>query len=201
MSCFFSKEKAPPRRTIFLSIYGDISVGKSSLLNCFVRREFPEQTEPTYYDYFSCDLKHGEHTYEVMLFDTPGNFQTACLMPSMLRKSEGIFAVYSEADILSLQSLVLHWLPWIIKNAIQLKCILLIGNKTDLLVHLRNEAEQKHFNLLIEMAQSTCSGHRMQLVHLSAKHDDYDTLEHVFTSFAQQVITHSTAQPSLLVES
>jgi small GTP-binding protein len=202
MSCFeWKTTKKQYRTAVYMSIFGDVSVGKTSLLQCFVNHEFPDTTEPTFFDYFSCTLTHGDREYEVMLFDTAGKMdETKTVMPQMLRRSEGVLVVYDESRLPTLQNLVLHWLPWIFSMASELKSILLIGNKTDLLQE-RSKEDQAVYDLLIEMAQRACGKRRMQLARISARVDSYETLEALFTSFAQRVVSLSTAKPSLLIKS
>ena len=118
-----------------ISIIGDSSTGKTSLIIKFTQSQFDENLTPTIgIDYFLKDVtcKDG-NTYKIKIMDTAGQEQYHSMTLNMLKICKGILLVYSITDKDSFNNLESKWINEINDHVdVNNIPIVLIGNKKDL---------------------------------------------------------------------
>ena len=118
-----------------ISIIGDSSTGKTSLIIKFTQSQFDENLTPTIgIDYFMKDVtcKDG-NTYKIKIMDTAGQEQYYSMTLNMLKICKGILLVYSITDKDSFNNLESKWIDEINDHVdVNNIPIVLIGNKKDL---------------------------------------------------------------------
>ena len=118
-----------------ISIIGDSSTGKTSLIVQFTSSTFDENMTMTVgIDYFMKDVKCNDgNTYKIKIMDTAGQEQYHSMTLHMLKLCKGILLVYSITDKNSFDNLESKWIneinEFININNIP---IVLVGNKKDL---------------------------------------------------------------------
>ena len=118
-----------------ISIIGDSSTGKTSLIIQFTSSKFDEKMSATIgIDYFMKDVtcKDG-NTYKIKIMDTAGQEQYHSMTLNMLKICKGILLVYSITDKDSFNNLESKWINEI-NDSVDVNNIpiVLIGNKKDL---------------------------------------------------------------------
>jgi small GTP-binding protein len=118
-----------------ISIIGDSSTGKTSLILQYTTSEFSENMSTTLgIDYFMKDVKcYNGKEYKIKIMDTAGQEQYHSMALHMLKLCKGILLVYSITDKKSFENLESNWIKEI-NEFIDIKNIpiILIGNKKDL---------------------------------------------------------------------
>ena len=118
-----------------ISIIGDSSTGKTSLILQYTTSEFSENMSTTLgIDYFMKDVKcYNGKEYKIKIMDTAGQEQYHSMALHMLKLCKGILLVYSITDKKSFDNLESKWIneinEFININNIP---IVLVGNKKDL---------------------------------------------------------------------
>ena len=118
-----------------ISIIGDSSTGKTSLIIQFTSSKFDEKMSATIgIDYFMKEVtcKDG-NTYQIKIMDTAGQEQYHSMTLNMLKICKGILLVYSITDKDSFNNLESKWINEI-NDSVDVNNIpiVLIGNKKDL---------------------------------------------------------------------
>ena len=118
-----------------ISIIGDSSTGKTSLILQYTSSEFRDNMTTTLgIDYFMKDVKgFNGIDYTIKIMDTAGQEQYHSMSLHMLKLCKGILLVYSITDKQSFENLESNWINEI-NEFIDIKNIpiILIGNKKDL---------------------------------------------------------------------
>ena len=118
-----------------ISIIGDSSTGKTSLIIQFTSSKFDEKMSATIgIDYFMEEVtcKDG-NTYQIKIMDTAGQEQYHSMTLNMLKICKGILLVYSITDKDSFNNLESKWIDEINDHVdVNNIPIVLIGNKKDL---------------------------------------------------------------------
>ena len=119
--------------TIKLFILGNFSVGKTSLINKFVKNSFRDFYLPTIgFDYTTKIITlPNEKKVEIYFYDTAGQERYRSIAFNLLRSSDGVILIY---DITKKETF--NAIPMWIESIRELKGndfpIILIGNKSDL---------------------------------------------------------------------
>lgn len=61
---------------IKITIVGDDTIGKTSLLETYTRNKFPQHTLPTVMDIHECNISVDDKDFALTLVDTAGIYQT-----------------------------------------------------------------------------------------------------------------------------
>ena len=113
-------------------VSGDRYVGKSSLINAFLGKEFNPNIYSTYLtDFFSKTIYLEGNSYKIMLIDTPSSERYRAVLRSYLRNITIIILIFDMAQKRTFLELE-HLLDFIIENTNKKVKIILIGNKSDL---------------------------------------------------------------------
>jgi small GTP-binding protein len=122
-------------------VIGNTSVGKTSLITRIVQSEFIENTSPTTGTaFYAYRPKNPDHP-EIQLWDTAGMERYRSLNKVFYREAIGAFLVFDLTNYASFQDLD-SWIREFIANAKPNPCIVLCGNKSDL-VNERNVADDE----------------------------------------------------------
>jgi len=115
---------------------GEQDVGKTCLVQRYIKDEFKEHTTPT----IGCDLqvKHIHHrgqAVQLMLYDTAGMERFRFIVSSYYRKANGAVLAFDLTSRESFETIETHWLPEVDRYAPQNVFKLLVGTKSDLTDH------------------------------------------------------------------
>ncbi len=78
-----------------LVIVGDVSVGKSAIINCLLGQNFKDEYEASVgVDFFSKTIKFKNKSLKLQIWDSAGQEKYKSLIPSYIRGSALIFVVY-----------------------------------------------------------------------------------------------------------
>jgi len=109
---------------------GDVSVGKTSIINCILGQKFVEDYEPSIgVDFFSKTMKYKNQNIKLQIWDSAGQEKFKSLIPNYIRGASIIFLVYDCTNKNSFDNLD-NWIDFI--NNIENGNIFIIGNKIDL---------------------------------------------------------------------
>jgi len=132
-------------RDIKITVVGDTSVGKTSLLISYTTNSFPGEHVPTVFDNYSANAIVDEEPISLGLWDTAGSSEYNELRPLSYPGTDAFIVCYSIIDPPSLTCVTTKWVP-----EIQAHCpgvpIILVGTKLD----LRNKPEA-HTNGVITL--------------------------------------------------
>ncbi|EFX61364.1 hypothetical protein DAPPUDRAFT_69789, partial [Daphnia pulex] len=110
---------------------GDQSVGKSSIINRFIKNEFDSAHNPTVgIDFVSKNVTVKEKSVRLQLWDTAGQERFRSLIPGYLRDSHAVFLVFDVTNADSFQNLNM-WLDYVKENRGEDVAIVIIANKID----------------------------------------------------------------------
>ena len=109
---------------------GNVSVGKTSIINSILGRKFKEEYEPSIgIDFFSKNIKYKSNNIKLQLWDSAGQEKFKSLIPNYIRGSSLVFLVYDVTNKKSFDDLLM-WINFI--NQIESTQIVLCANKIDL---------------------------------------------------------------------
>jgi Ras-related protein Rab-6A len=109
---------------------GNVSVGKTSIINSILGRKFKDEYEPSIgIDFFSKNIKYKSNNIKLQLWDSAGQEKFKSLIPNYIRGSSLVFLVYDITNKKSFDDLLM-WINFI--NQIESTQIVLCANKIDL---------------------------------------------------------------------
>lgn len=114
-------------------IIGDVNVGKTCLLSRYLKNTLPRTRGPTIGVEFATKnviMKDGA-TVKAQLWDTAGQEKYRAITVAHYRKALGCLIVYDITKRSSFNN-VKYWLQSLLDSAEQDICIMLVGNKLDL---------------------------------------------------------------------
>lgn len=146
-------------------LLGDSGVGKSSIINQYVKNEFINQLPATIGVEFQQKFMtiNGEQV-KLCIFDTSGQEKFQSISRQYYRNVDGVILVYDITKIQSLINIDRYWIQQLKENAANSYEMILIGNKTD----LRNDFAQNHL-VSTEMGQNYAKQYSSMFVETSAK--------------------------------
>lgn len=116
-----------------VAVLGNVSVGKTCIVEWFSTSEFKPDSHPTIGAAFkSFSLPVNEKIVELQVFDCAGNERFNMLLPMYLRGVTSVILVYSVNDPDSRKDILKRWYEFIQNHPIT--NIYLVENKNDLLV-------------------------------------------------------------------
>ena len=122
------------KRTKFnVSILGESSVGKTSMINSLKGFEFdPNQIATIGVDDFTDEAKFENKEYKFKIFDTAGQERYKCISTNTIQLADGFLIVFSVTDKKSFE-LLDKWINNINDSVdINSKILILAGNKADI---------------------------------------------------------------------
>jgi small GTP-binding protein len=113
-------------------ICGNSGVGKTKILNRYLKKSFDMETKATIgVDFFGDDIKIGNNFIKVQFFDTAGQEKYHSICSTYYKNCDGVLLLYDITDRESFEKLN-YWLREILSNAEKKVKVLVIGNKNDL---------------------------------------------------------------------
>jgi small GTP-binding protein len=110
---------------------GDSSVGKTSLLSKYTYDTLSLQYARTVFDNFEVEVKVGGRTHNLVLWDTPGDYDYDQIRPLSYPDTDVFLICYSTVDPTSLTNLWQKWLKEVHKFADANSVIIVVGLKSD----------------------------------------------------------------------
>jgi len=114
-----------------VTVVGDTSVGKTSLLISYTTNTFPGEHVPTVFDNYSANAIVDGEPINLGLWDTAGSNEYDELRPLSYPGTDAFIVCYSIIDMTSLVSVEKRWWPEIKANCEGVP-IILVGTKNDL---------------------------------------------------------------------
>ena len=140
---------------------GDVSVGKTSIINVLMGQKFNNEYEASIgVDFFSKTIKYKGKTIKLQIWDSAGQEKFRSLIPNYIRASSLVFIVYDISSRKSFESLQ-NWIDFV--NNIENSNIVILGNKID----LDNKRE-----VTTEEGQKFCEEKNYEFFEVSAKEDN-----------------------------
>ena len=134
---------------IKIIVIGDSNVGKTNIINRYVKGEFSQDYMITIgMDFLTCNLKLKNKIFKLNLWDTAGSEQFRSVTKGYYRNSCCALIVYDITDEKSFQS-VKHWIDDCHSYAGRNIHMILVGNKIDL-EQDRKVSKENAENLAIE---------------------------------------------------
>eukprot|EP01123_Difflugia_compressa_P012201 TRINITY_DN5131_c0_g1_i1.p1 TRINITY_DN5131_c0_g1~~TRINITY_DN5131_c0_g1_i1.p1 ORF type:complete len:228 (+),score=54.55 TRINITY_DN5131_c0_g1_i1:169-852(+) len=130
-------------RDIKITVVGDTSVGKTSLLISYTTNSFPGEHVPTVFDNYSANAIVDEEPITLGLWDTAGSSEYNELRPLSYPGTDAFIVCYSITDPQSLKSVSSKWVVEINEHCPGVP-IILVGTKSD----LRNKPEAQSEGLV-----------------------------------------------------
>ena len=141
-----------------LIFIGDVSVGKTSIINSLLNQSFSEEYEASIgVDFFSKTLKFKSRSIKLQIWDSAGQEKFKSLIPNYIRGSSLIFLVYDVTNKKSFDNLK-NWIEFILN--IEICTIVIVGNKIDL-------SEKRE--ITTEEAEKFCEEEKYDYFEVSAK--------------------------------
>ena len=118
-------------RGIKLVVIGDGAVGKTCLLISYANNRFPEDYIPTVFDNYVVNLRGGEETIELGLWDTAGQEEYDRLRPLSYANANVFLVCFSVVNPVSYENVTAKWYPEVVHFCPDVPQIL-VGTKLDL---------------------------------------------------------------------
>ncbi|KAL3229244.1 hypothetical protein RNJ44_02331 [Nakaseomyces bracarensis] len=119
-------------------VVGESNTGKTSLLMSYTTNTFTSEYNPTLFDEYLTTVQNKEtmDTYQVNLWDTPGDDQHGHLRPLTYPQTDVFLACFPANDLRAFNNIKFQWIPELrnyIKNVETLETIpiLLVATKSD----------------------------------------------------------------------
>ena len=140
---------------------GDVSVGKTSIINVLMGRKFNNEYEASIgVDFFSKTIKYKGKTIKLQIWDSAGQEKFRSLIPNYIRGSSLVFIVYDITNRKSFENLQ-SWIDFV--NNIENSNIVILANKID----LENQRQVQ-----TEEGQKFCTEKNYDFFEVSAKEDN-----------------------------
>ena len=140
---------------------GDVSVGKTSIINVLMGQKFNNEYEASIgVDFFSKTIKYKGKTIKLQIWDSAGQEKFRSLIPNYIRGSSLVFIVYDVSNRKSFDSLQ-TWIDFV--NNIENSNIVILANKID----LENQRQVQ-----TEEGQKFCTEKNYDFFEVSAKEDN-----------------------------
>eukprot|EP01128_Nolandella_sp_AFSM9_P006835 TRINITY_DN3599_c0_g1_i1.p1 TRINITY_DN3599_c0_g1~~TRINITY_DN3599_c0_g1_i1.p1 ORF type:complete len:267 (-),score=75.55 TRINITY_DN3599_c0_g1_i1:199-888(-) len=118
-------------RDLKVTVVGDTSVGKTSLLISYTTNTFPGEHVPTVFDNYSANAIVDGEPINLGLWDTAGSNEYDELRPLSYPGTDAFIVCYSIIDEVSLTACTDRWIPEIEEHCSGVP-IILVGTKNDL---------------------------------------------------------------------
>ena len=140
---------------------GDVSVGKTSIINVLMGQKFNNEYEASIgVDFFSKTIKYKGKTIKLQIWDSAGQEKFRSLIPNYIRGSSLVFIVYDITNRKSFENLQ-SWIDFV--NNIENSNIVILANKIDL------ESQRQ---VQTEEGQKFCTEKNYDFFEVSAKEDN-----------------------------
>ena len=140
---------------------GDVSVGKTSIINVLMGQKFNNEYEASIgVDFFSKTIKYKGKTIKLQIWDSAGQEKFRSLIPNYIRGSSLVFIVYDITNRKSFENLQ-SWIDFV--NNIENSNIVILANKID----LENQRQ-----IQTEEGQKFCTEKNYDFFEVSAKEDN-----------------------------
>uniref|UniRef100_A0A8C1GIE1 Calcium release activated channel regulator 2B n=1 Tax=Cyprinus carpio TaxID=7962 RepID=A0A8C1GIE1_CYPCA len=162
-----------PQRVFKVVFLGNSAVGKSSFIHQYCSGHFPNNLASTVrMDFQVRSVMLDSTPVALQLWDTAGQERFHSITQQYFRRADGIIAMYDLTHEASFTA-VCHWLDQVQENMAEGACLMLLGNKTDLVTADRREVTRAQGRRLAEQYQAAfyeCSAKSGQQVEEAMTH-------------------------------
>ncbi|KAL7716896.1 Rho family GTPase [Entamoeba marina] len=110
---------------------GDGAVGKTSMLICYTKNEFPDEYVPTVFDNFSTSVTLNDQVISLAIWDTAGQEEYESIRPLSYPGADIFLLCFSVVQPTSLDNIVDKWYPEVKQHCPASKTMI-VGLKIDL---------------------------------------------------------------------
>lgn len=159
-------------------LLGDSGVGKTSIINQYIKNEFSDELPATVGVEFQPKYitVNGERI-KLGIWDTAGQEKFRTLARQFYRNVDGVVMVYDITRVESLNNIDEYWIQQLQENATNSYQIILVGNKSD----LKDKCDPNKI-VTTEMGQNMARKYSTLFVEASAK-----TADHVQNAFEELI--------------
>ena len=150
---------------IKVAIIGSCGVGKSSIINRFIRNEFNEEITSTVgANYSKKELKIDNKNVILDIWDTAGQEKFHSMGRHFYKNSHIIIIIYDMTNKNTFEDIKNHWFNDILEHADKYKVIGLVGNKFDL--YDTEGVEEINENIIKEFIDQVKGQQDTELIHM-----------------------------------
>jgi len=182
-------------RQVKLVVVGDGGVGKTCLLICYCKGDYPKEYVPTVFDNYVVSLTAGGELVELSLYDTAGQEEYDRLRPLSYANADVLLICFSVMSSTSLENVKTKWVKEV-KHYRPNSPILLIGTKKDLRGNkqeLEKMKEEKEEPVSTEMARKV-QGQIGAVAYLECSAYTRENLKEVFDEALKAVLLAPTVE-------
>ncbi|ELP84832.1 Rho GTPase, putative [Entamoeba invadens IP1] len=137
--------------SVKLVAVGDGAVGKTSMLICYTKNEFPEAYVPTVFDNYTTNVSYGKEVVQLQIWDTAGQEEYESFRPLSYPSTDIFLLCFNVIQPSSLTNIIEKWYPEVKQYCPTSKTIV-VGLKIDLRdsvreIHKLEERGQKPVTL------------------------------------------------------
>jgi small GTP-binding protein len=171
-------------------IIGDTGSGKTSILNKYVKDDFPKETYPTIAgEYYTKSIMTKDKVLiKAQIWDTTGQERYDSLSNIHFSKCKGILLVYDVTNQKSFQALD-RWILKLKKFQENQCTVMLVGNKIDLVSEVTSKRE-----VLEETGRMIAKENKFLFSEVSAKSNK--NIVKIFEDLLNEIYLHYTCIPS-----
>jgi len=170
---------------INIAMMGEISVGKTCLLQRFLGYAFPTSTEPTILDCMIREFTLGNsEQLDLRIHDTAGQERFYALSQQFYRISSAFIVVYDESQPTTLLRISEFWIPKMREFNTKARHLLLVGNKSDLATPEHRADNER----LLAAMHTQLETYKVTMTLLSAKTSTATECTAVFDAFCRRII-------------
>eukprot|EP01112_Ceratiomyxa_fruticulosa_P022084 TRINITY_DN799_c0_g1_i1.p1 TRINITY_DN799_c0_g1~~TRINITY_DN799_c0_g1_i1.p1 ORF type:complete len:221 (-),score=39.85 TRINITY_DN799_c0_g1_i1:197-859(-) len=163
-------------------LIGESGVGKTNILNRYVRNQFDQESKSTIGVEFATKMVTAmKSLIKLQIWDTAGQERYKALTSAYYRGAVGALLVYDISRRVTFQKLE-HWLRQLHDFANPNITIMMVGNKSDL-EHIREVS--------VEEAKEFAAKHNLSLIETSAL--DTTNVDLAFENFVNEICLQTTA--------
>ncbi|OHT10838.1 small GTP-binding protein [Tritrichomonas foetus] len=168
-------------RQFKIILLGDSGVGKTSLINQYIKGEFDSDQSATVGVEFQAKFitSDGENI-KLGIWDTAGQEKFRTLTRQFYRNVDGVILVYDITDAKTLQSIDEYWMQQLQENATTSYQTIIVGNKSDM-----KETADSDSLVTTQMGQEMARKYSTLFVEASAKTSDH--VQNAFDELLQRI--------------
>lgn len=172
--------------TVKLILIGDTGVGKSSLLSCWINKEFTHNAISTIGIDFQCKIINVDDlTLKVHIYDTAGQERFRSIIQSYFRIGHGVILVYAIDNKQSFDNLT-YWVNSLeAYNPLAMPSLIIVGNKTD-----------KVENRIVSYSSAKKFAHEHNALYIETSAKDVSVVDEMFLLAIKSAVKNKQITPS-----
>jgi small GTP-binding protein len=181
---------------IKVAIIGSCGVGKSSIINRFIRNEFNEEITSTVgANYSKKELKIDNKNVILDIWDTAGQEKFHSMGRHFYKNSHIIIIIYDMTNKNTFEDIKNHWFNDILEHADKYKVIGLVGNKFDL--YDTEGVEEINENIIKEFIDQVKGQQDAELIHMKVSAKTGVNIKSLFQTLTKKYLEKELVNDNL----